>query len=92
MKAGSLLAEPDRQEILKETKIQEQTLDAISSALDDMTRMGKVSNVIYCIHIECFKGFMVYGYPLRVNLPSKSGTCSADPSFACVVASVAMNA
>lgn len=36
-------AEPDRQEILKETQAQETALDAIGSALEDMKSMGRVS-------------------------------------------------
>ena len=41
LEGGGCLAEPDRQEILQETRTQEKTLDAIGSALDDMRRMGQ---------------------------------------------------
>lgn len=43
LKCAFQLAEPDRQEILQETKTQEKTLDAIGDALDDMRRMGQAS-------------------------------------------------
>ena len=39
-------AEPDRQEILKETEIQEQALDDIDQSLEDMKRMSEVT---FCI-------------------------------------------
>lgn len=40
-------AEPDREEILRETETQEKTLDAIGEALDDMKRMGVVCSSCY---------------------------------------------
>ena len=38
-----LAVEPDRQEILKETELQENALNDIDQALNDMKRMGRVS-------------------------------------------------
>lgn len=53
-------AEPDRQEILKETELQERYLDDIGSALDDMKRMGNVCH---------------FSKPLKHDLYSLKGRC-----------------